>query len=172
MIYRVMNYIAEELNAWIKKTAQSDENTHPAVTVDNLSNIHDANDQTRGRMVLSLLNVLEDSVVRSTTSRPPGSDDPDHPAVDFQYLLLFTACNKDYKEALEKLSRTIEFFSDTSELTPGNSISGMEFPVANVTLVLEMQTLTTQELNQIWSVLKVRLHPFVCYKLRLIVNSD
>jgi hypothetical protein len=166
MIYRVMNYISEELKAFMANQNQAESGVGDTVIVESLNNIKEENESTKGRLVLSLLNVVEDSVVLSKTSRPPGSDD--EAGLDFQYLLLFTACNNEYKSALENLSKAIEFFAGTTVLTPDNNISGLDFPVNNAHLIMEMQTLTTLELNQIWSVLEVKLHPFVCYKLKMV----
>jgi hypothetical protein len=172
MIYPVLNYIAEELNVWLVENAQQEAENKPFVIVENLANIEDKEEKLQGRIIVSLLNVIEDSVLVNNTPRQGSEGEPDEfSGMAYQYVILFTACHETYKIALENLSKTIEFFASQKALSPSNSLSKTPFPGKNMNIIMEMQTLTTEELNQIWSVLKVRMHPFACYKLQM-VNTE
>jgi Pvc16 N-terminal domain len=93
--------------------------------------------------------------------------------VHLYLYLLFSANNPVYSTALTQLSRVIEFFQGQNVFTIRNSpdLAGVSLSadaLAGLRIVLELQSLTFEQVNYLWGSLGGKQVPFVLYRARLI----
>ena len=120
-------------------------------------------------IIISLINVEENRISRDPVhfARVGTSLLLKNPAVHLNLTLMFTALRSEtaYGTALQNLQRVIQFFqskyvfdhANTAELDPGIE-----------KLILEMITISFEQLNQLWAVLGGKYLPSVIYRMRMI----
>ena len=90
-----------------------------------------------------------------------------NPAVHLHLTLLFTSVRNQagYGLGLQSVTRVIEFFQNKYVFDHTNTDSldeGIE------KLIVEMVSLSLEQLNQLWSILGSKYHPSVVYRLRMV----
>jgi hypothetical protein len=84
------------------------------------------------------------------------------------HILLAARC-KDYKDALKLISHLLTYFQAHSAFT------STEYPALDPAiekLTLELQSLSYEQLNQIWAFIGGKYLPSVIYKIRMVVIQD
>jgi hypothetical protein len=162
MIYQAINCIETQLKANppdIRAAAGS------------ISEISSGNngDNADKDIMISLINVEENRISRDPVNftRIGTSLLLKNPAVHLNLTLMFTALRSEtaYGTALQNLQRVIQFFqakyvfdhANTAELDPGIE-----------KLILEMVTITFEQLNQLWAVMGGKYLPSVIYRMRMV----
>jgi Pvc16 N-terminal domain len=124
---------------------------------------------TDNDIIISLINVEENRISRDPVNytRVGTSLLLKNPAVHLNLTLMFTALRSEtaYGTALQNLQRVIQFFqskylfdhANTAELDPGIE-----------KLILEMVTISFEQLNQLWAVLGGKYLPSVIYRMRMV----
>ncbi|MEM9212744.1 MAG: DUF4255 domain-containing protein [Cyanobacteria bacterium P01_F01_bin.150] len=127
------------------------------------------NNQLNGHVVMSLVNVQEESTLKNIPSYrvSEGRTIYKNPPVHLNLFILFSALHNQYETSLRLVSRVIEFFQWQKEL------SFFETPVASnisreVTIRPDLYSLTFEQLNHLWGALGGKQVPFVLYRLRVI----
>ncbi len=125
-------------------------------------------------LVLSLVNVTEDASLKNgpqhrvEAGRTVSYNRPIH----LYLYLLFSAAHKNYPAALLALSRVIEFFQEENVFDAKNidlqllrkiSEAPQEFR-----LVVELQSLSFEQVNHLWGSLGGKQVPFALYRGRLV----
>jgi hypothetical protein len=130
------------------------------------------------RVVLSLVNVTEDHTLKNDPSHrlEGGRYVYQNPPVNLFLYLLFSANNPVYSTALKQLSRVVEFFQGNSTFTARNAtdltgVSRSPDEIAGMHLVVELQSLTFEQVNHLWGSLGGKQVPFVLYRARLVSLS-
>ena len=127
------------------------------------------------RVVLSLVNITEDQTLKNGPHARlrEGRVIYENRPVNLYLYLLFSANNPVYSTALTQLSRVIEFFQGQNVFTIRNSpdlvgvsLAADEF--AGLRLVVELQSLTFEQVNYLWGSLGGKQVPFVLYRARLV----
>ena len=125
------------------------------------------------RLVLSMVNIIEESTYKNAPNyeRVGLETRYRNAPVHLNLFLLFSANYDDYENALQRLSQVITFFQGK------NVFSFLDSPmdefiddqeVAEVKLILDLYTLTFEQINYLWGSLGGKQVPFVMYKLRLV----
>jgi hypothetical protein len=139
------------------------------------------------KIVFTLVNIEEESTLKNAPYQKRNGGNTaryENPPVYLNLYLLITSCNKtagqndkNYLDALEKLSHVIRFFQGKNAFSLANSSSPdlTKFPdddLINMSIKAELYTLTFEQINYLWASLGGKQMPFVMYKLRLIAITD
>jgi hypothetical protein len=120
---------------------------------------------------ISLVNVEEDRISRSQENftRTSSLVTYKNPKVYLNLYLLFSVNLSSYTESLKRLSYIIQFFQYRNVFT---TLTSPSLPDGVGELILDMTTLSYQDLNNLWGIMGSKYLPSVMYKLRLITISE
>jgi hypothetical protein len=119
---------------------------------------------------LTLVNIEEDRISKSQENylRKDNKLVYGRPKIYLNLYLLFSV-NMSYTESLKRLSLIIQFFQYQNVFTPLTSPS---LPTGIDELILDLHTVSMQDMNNIWVILGSKYLPSVMYKMRLITISE
>ena len=178
MIDKTLDFICKQLNSYLllklDPPPQGD-----AIILSNISQLNETQPNSGGdendpqNAFLSLINIEEDRIskspenfVRSNT----GSIVYKNPKIFLNLYLLFAVNLSSYTESLKRLSFIIQFFQYQNVFTP---LTSPTIPEGVDELILDLMTLSYQDLNNLWGIMGSRYLPSVMYKMRLIsINED
>lgn len=172
MIYEALQIISEQLDKYL-----SDEGLNNLVVLENIALLESASenaDNLKGKVVLTLLNLQEESALRNTPNYKvkDGKTEYKNPPVHLNFYLLISANCDTYDKSLRCLSKTIQFFQGKKVFTSTNTVynrTNVAFDVLNYfKFILELYTLNLEELNYVWGTLGGRQLPSVIYKVQLL----
>lgn len=121
---------------------------------------------------ITLVNIEEDRISKSPepfTRLQNNNIVYRNPQVYLNLFLLFSVNLSSYSESLKQLSLIIQFFQYKNVFTPLNSPG---LPDGIEKLILDLSTLSFQDMNNLWGILGSKYLPSVMYKLRLIKISE
>ena len=127
------------------------------------------NIQLKGHIVMSLVNLQEETTLKNTSNYrlENGRAIYQNPPVHLNLFILFSALYDDYETALKILSRVVEFLQWNKEfsvaVTPGRSSISQD-----VRVLLDLYSLTFEQLNHLWGALGGKQVPFLLYRARLV----
>ena len=168
MINESLQFLAEELNKYLNlKIPGGDVNTSRVV----VSNIASTSDNTiphpeiKEIAVLTLINIEEDSVIKNQAGfkKQTAANAYTKPPVCLNLYILFSVQKEKYSASLDLLSYIIRFFQDQHVFTPF-TYSGLHS--SNQKLIVEMQSMSFEQVDHIWSFLGGKYQPSVVYKVR------
>jgi len=126
----------------------------------------------KGKIALSLINIEEEKIFKAQLQQQLRNGDDvqlANPEIRLN-LYLLAAVNPgagmdDYRDALNKLTRILEFFQAKNffEKAENPSLDPIE------ELIVELHTLSFEQQNQLWASLGTKYMPSVIYKVRLVV---
>ena len=128
-------------------------------------------------VILSLVNIEEERTLKNgRTFTSAGANDLVYrnPPVHLNLFLLFSANYRNYGTALKRLAQVLTFFQGKQKFTIANS-PGAIAPQASITdfsLVMDLCSLTFEQVNHLWGFLGAKEMPFALYRGRLITISD
>ena len=166
MIDVALQFLTAELNSYFLTETGSD-----AVTV-KLSNIvDDTGKYAFGQEVvgLSLVNLEEERAVKMhlpSFTYVNGQHVVNEPELRLNLFLIFAANFKVYQEALKFLSFVLLFFQSHLVFTQ-QDFPGLDSRIER--LLLELQSPSYEQWNQIWGFNGTRQLPAVIYKLRMVI---
>lgn len=144
------------------------------IVLDNISNFEEANFEGRNKMVMSLVNIEEESTRKNSKpyQKTNGETEYRNPPVILNLYVLFSANMNSYEMGLRALSRLVAFFQGR------NTFSYSEMPVPesrlegqdrdNLRLIFDLYTLTFEQINHLWGSLGGKQRPFAMYKVRVV----
>ncbi len=120
---------------------------------------------------ISLINIEEDRISKPQENyvRGNGSILYKNPKIYLNLYLLFGVNLSDYTESLKRLSYIIQFFQYRNVFTP---LTSPTLPDGIEELIFDLETLTFQDLNNLWGIMGSKYLPSVVYKMRLITISE
>lgn len=121
---------------------------------------------------ITLVNIEEDRISKSPEGYMRQTNSSiiyKNPKVFLNLYLLFSVNLSSYPESLKRLSYIIQFFQYQNVFTTLNSPG---LPEGTEKLILDLSTLSFQDLNNLWGILGSKYLPSVMYKLRLIKISE
>lgn len=128
-------------------------------------------------LVLSLVNLEEERALKNgrvSTTTSAGDVAYRNRPVHLNLFLLFTANYRNYGTALRRLTQVLTFFQGKQKFTFANS-PGPNLPqggIAEFSLVMDLLSLSFEEVNHLWGFLGTRESPFAMYRGRLVVIAD
>jgi hypothetical protein len=181
--------LAKILDELTKKiTAEIATSNNGVVVPIELSNVATLNDgdeflEKKSSIILSLVNIEEDKTLKNQTLYKEYSGNGNSiekykkPAQNLILSLLFTSYNKDqsiYGESLDKLEYIIKslqnnnvFYYDNATFLEQTQVSEIQSETFDK-LILDLVSLKSEQLNQMWSYLGSRYMPSVLYSMRMI----
>ncbi len=189
MIAKALKLIIEHLKAYIKSIELTDplpgspDGSEPPsafVTLGNIALIESTltNAGTiKDRIVLSLVNINEEETFKNAPHYERNGTNTRYrnAPIHLNLFLLFSANYDRYENALIRLSQVIEFFQGKRVFTLRDAppSTADEADVDEFKLILDLYTLTFEQINHLWGSLGGKQVPFVLYKLRLVkVQAD
>jgi hypothetical protein len=177
MIHDALRLIANQLNRALGNSGDGE-----AVV---LGNIAGAESPAEGggaggaanlsRVVLSLVNITEDHALKNGPHHrlERGRVVYRNRPVNLYLFLLFSANNPVYSTALKQLGSIIEYFQGRNVFTIRNSpdlteVSQTAESLGELRIIMELQSLTFEQVNHLWGSLGGKAVPFVLYRARLI----
>ena len=121
---------------------------------------------------ITLVNIEEDRISKSPDGymrQTKSNIIYKNPKVFLNLYLLFSVNLSSYAESLKRLSYIIQFFQYQNVFTTLNSPG---LPPGTDKLILDLSTLSFQDMNNLWGILGSKYLPSVMYKLRLIKISE
>lgn len=160
MIKHALEYISEEL-AFALGLDISD------VILDNIQKIQEK--QAQG-LVISLLNVEEESTLKNTPHyiRKNNQLLYKEPPVYLNLNTLLAFEFEDYGTSLQRIAETVDFFQSKKWFTAENERAANPFPAELHKLILDLQQMNFEQLNHIWSISGGAHFPSLLYKIRLV----
>lgn len=177
MISKALSLIISQLNQFIPPLAGANE-----VVLGNIA-LNEAPDQNdiRNKVVLSLVNIEEESTLKNTPfqQKGPGAVKYLYPTVYLNLYVLFTAnYPQDYDTALIRLSSVVKFFQsrksfDINSAQPLPGRLDFQNPEdVDLYITLDLYSMTFEQVNHLWGSLGGKQMPFVMYKVRLVKLQD
>lgn len=173
MIDQALNFICQEVNTYLcNKLGITDGST--LIQLANISwndtESTAGNGADRSNAYLSLVNIEEDRISKSPQNfvRNGTSIVYKNPKLFLNLYVLFSVNLSVYVESLKRLSAIIQFFQYKNVFNAANSPA---MPQGVNELVVDLITLSYQDLNNLWGIMGAKYMPSVMYKVRL-VNVD
>ncbi|MCJ8208319.1 DUF4255 domain-containing protein [Mucilaginibacter sp. RS28] len=170
MIFEAINYLAEEMNEYFRSKLKVNEDK---VIISALVN-QDGTIAIQGenKLVITLVNLEREINGFGHTPATSGgqSFNRSSPAT-INLHLMFSAyfSNINYTEALRFLSFVVAYFQSNPVFGRSNA-AGLDPRIEKLTM--EMVTLSTEQVNNIWSMLGAKYMPSVIYKMRMLIFDD
>lgn len=133
------------------------------------------------KVIIGMVNVEEESVFKNLpnfTKTANGAVRYQNAPVYLNLYLLFVSNFKDYSTSLAHLSEVIQFFQGKKSFNLKNAPAfqnGADLPdpdLADLQLILDLYTMTFEQINHLWGSLGGKQKPFVLYKARLVKIFD
>lgn len=181
MIFEALKIIAVELNTYLISVGSGNPNEEN-VLLDNIAlaeSLGGSSDNLEQKIVLSLVNVAEEFTLKNNSIYRSQNDRIalQNPLVYVNLYLLFSANDSnDYENSLKRLGAVMEFFQGKSSFSlqdsPNNQFVN-RIDLNDLKLILELHTLTFEQINHLWGALGGKQLPFVMYRARLVsLKSD
>jgi len=175
MIDLALDFICKQVNAYLCMKLSINDGS----TLIQLANISwndsesvSANGGDRSNAFISLVNIEEDRISKSPQNyvRSAGGDVIyKNPKIYLNLYLLFSVNLTSYSESLKRLSYIIQFFQYKNVF---NSTNSPDIPAGIDELILDLLTLSYQDLNNLWGIMGSKYLPSAMYKLRLITIDE
>jgi hypothetical protein len=120
---------------------------------------------------ITLVNIEEDRISKSPENyvRQGSETTYRNPKIYLNLYVLFAVNLSSYTESLKRLSFIIQFFQYQNVFTP---LSSPDLPAGVEKLILDLNTLSFQDMNNLWGILGSKYLPSVMYKMRMISISE
>lgn len=170
MIFESLSCVTEEINEYFRSKLKVNEDK---VIISGIVN-QDGTVAVQGenKVLLTLVNIEKDNSGQSNGSTAgvkifPNTSLP----VKLNIYVLFSSyfAGNNYPEALRFLSFVVSYFQNKSVFNKANTprmAAGIE------KLIFEMENLSTEKLNNVWTTLGGKYMPSVMYKVRMLTFDD
>ena len=186
MIRTALEFISDELNAYLKRKDAANFGNVDTVVLSNLMKpdgtfaipTDQANENFK--VIISLINIEEDRIVESQLHYQRVNDRIQmiNPAVNINAFVLFSVFATNYPTALRLLSYVISFFQTNSVF------DSEQFPQMNVNvatdkpwqkvgkLIATLCPTTFEQQNNMWAAIGAKYMPSALYKIRTLSFTD
>ncbi len=120
---------------------------------------------------ITLVNIEEDRISKSPENyiRQGSETTYKNPKIYLNLYVLFAVNLSSYTESLKRLSYIIQFFQYQNVFTP---LGSPDLPAGVEKLIMDLNTLSFQDMNNLWGILGSKYLPSVMYKMRMISISE
>lgn len=173
MIDLTLDFLCKEINNYL--IMKLDLPPGNAIILYNVSHLGSEtggdNVDTTTNAFLTLVNIEEDRISKSHENfvRKEGKVIYQNPKVHLNLYVLFSVNLSSYTESLKRLSYIIQFFQQQYVFT---ALTSPALPAAVEELILDLHTLSLQDMNNLWGILGSKYLPSVMYKMRMITISE
>lgn len=166
MLDKVLTFLRDELNSYLKVKTGEEDKLVIANVVDKTGNIKPE------ELGLSLINIEEERVNRSTEFYKDnnGNLEKVNPEIRVNLYVLITAnFDNNYDEALKFLGHVLTFFQGKQVFNHQNAPA---LDPAIEKLLVELQRMTFEQQNNLWGMFRAAYVPSVLYKVRVVPIFD
>lgn len=172
MVYPVLKFLAEQLNAYIDEVkSPGDLVVYPYAILQNIARLDEKALANTENLIISLLNISEESTLKNNPEyirvRSAVAEYGNAP-LNVNLFIMVSAIMTKYENALTYLSHALTFFQGKNTFNRQNSITEVDGLPEDFHIILDIYSLTFEQLNYVWSTLGGKQYPFICYKLRLL----
>lgn len=193
MIDDALYLIKEELTGYILANQSREEEEFGAsnIVLENISDLEREGVDLTDKIVISLVNIEEESAFKNVKTQRrnqfSGNIEYHNPPVYLNLYILFScippSIGDRYRKALNRLGLVIQFFQSRKIFTLNNSlqyeISANDelkpYEAENLEkmkVIMDLYTLTFEQINHLWGSLGGKQVPFAMYKARLVEIKD
>ncbi len=177
MIFEALALLRDELEAFVESLDDGIKTNQ--VVLGNIS-LHDSENGSDmdDNIVISLVNVEEESALKNRKLRRRQEADQivvDSPSVFLNLYILFTAnWPNNYENALKRLAHVVSFFQHRNVFTLSNAthfvsnVDQEDQDLRELKIILDLYTMTFEQINHLWGSLGGKQVPFAMYKVRLV----
>jgi hypothetical protein len=148
----------------------------PEVVLGNLSLVDtyndDLNNSITDKVVVSVVNIQQESILRNTPSNRQVFDNlgqpsgvARHPGIFLNIYVLIGANKTEYGMGLHRISQVLSFFQRTPIFTVNQIPTLPNFSLDKI--IFDLHSTSFEELNQLWGIMGGKYIPSVVYKMRL-----
>jgi len=172
IIHQAVSFLKNQLNSYLKFQLGSEYGD--TVFISNPVN-HDGSSATgtADRVLLALINVEEEKIGKAQSPQVKhvnGKDVKVSPEVHLNLFLMVIANRSNYEESLKFLSHILIFFQGKHVFDSQNS-PDLDKDIKK--LIVDLHTISFEQLNNLWGAMGAKYMPSVVYKLRMLtVQSD
>ena len=183
MIQTILQLLVDQLTDYIHEISTGVDD--PPVVLGNIGmaeNLGGTEAFTKGRVVLSLVNVMEEGTLKNTSpyTKFNNGHEMSNPPTFLNLYLLFSSNfissgnaggEVEYFNGLTRLSQVITFFQSKNVFTPQNSplLSALgDEHMIDYKIRMELFSLTFEQVNHLWGSLGGKQVPFVMYKASIL----
>ncbi len=171
MIHQVIQHVVSELDTYLNLRSPS--LAQDRVVLDSLvDGSGSPNANAKEKVVLSLVNIQEDSIYQSVETyekRPDGKAELVRPELRVNLFLLFIANFSNYAESIKALEYVISFFQ-TRHVFNYSAIPALTGQQGR--MVFDLYSMTFEQQNHLWGALGSKYQPSVMYKISLVAIQD
>jgi hypothetical protein len=177
MIHDALDFLRSRLNEYLNLKLDPTGNGQGSFV--QLANVawNDTNNQSTStdgsnfNAFVTLVNVEEDRISRpqENSVRKNNTTIYKNPKIYLNLYVLFAVNLSSYLESLKRLSYIIQFFQYQNVFT---SLSTPDLPDGVEKLILDLDTLSFQDLNNLWGIMGSKYLPSVLYKMRLVIIDE
>lgn len=172
MIHPVLKFLVEQMNFYIDQVKKPDiVVVSPVAVLQSIVRIDEETLKSTNNVLVSLVNFSEEATMKNFPNHTILNNDMvvyNNPPINLNLFILVTACMTNYENALIYLSHAITFFQGKYSFTLKNSVTQVDGLPDDFHIILDLYTLSFEQVNYLWSTLGGKQHPFVCYKVRLL----
>lgn len=179
MMNEALALLLQQLNAYIVQADGSGPGAPQQAVWGNIAQLdrQEVATELDNHVVLSLVNIEEERALKNgRTVANLGANDVaySNPPLHLNLQLLFSANYRNYGTALRRLAQVLSFFQGKHKFTVANSPGALPPPsaITEFLLVMDLQSLSFEQVNHLWGCLGAKELPFALYRGRLITIFD
>ena len=173
MLPEALSLLLSGLNQHLHAADGSPSGSPNVAILGNISQLDQPNAPTLDNLlIVSLCNLEEEAAMKNgpTAFRQGSQVEYRHRPVHLNLLLIFAANYNNYDTALRRIDQVVSYFQGHKKFDlagfPG-AVPGLN-PEDELSITMELLSLSLEEINHLWGVLGGRQLPFVAYRGRLI----
>jgi len=176
MIFDALKYIQAGLEKYLTEVGLSPP-TDSIVTLDNIGlaeELGGTKDDLNQRVVISLVNLQEEATLKNLPNYKVrnGRTEYERPPIHLNLFVLVSVMDVDnYENALRRISAVVAYFQSQREFSFQHTPTSAGEYSQEVRVIMDLYTLTFEQLNHLWGALGGKQIPFVLYKARVVPVS-
>ncbi len=179
MLVEAVSLLLAQLNQFIHQAEGTPPDTAGPAIWGNISQADhpDVATTLENQLVLTLVSVEEERTLKNGSAavrEESGALVYRNRPLHLNLNLLLTANYRNYETALKRLAQVFTFFQGKQRFTLGNSPGAAQgaAPGSELSLTLDLISLSLEEINHLWGSLGGKALPFALYRGRLVALSD
>ncbi|MGD9557163.1 MAG: DUF4255 domain-containing protein [Mangrovibacterium sp.] len=172
MIYPILKFLTGQLNQYMDEVKKATDGvTSPVVLLESIVNIEESKLREKNNLLLFMVNLSEEASMKNHPAYVRQTEEEavyKNPPLNLNVYVVVTALMTNYENELRYLTHALRFFQGKPVFTHQNSVSQVEGLPDRFRIILDLYSLSFEQINYLWSTLGGKQHPFVCYKLRMV----
>jgi hypothetical protein len=172
MIYSALKLLSGQLTAYFNDQEKPGGlDNIPAAVLKNIAQLDEQEIKSANEIMLTLVNLAEEPTMKNNPAHVIQNSQTveyNNPPVNLNLYILFSVCMKTYEHALIYLDHTITFFQGKHTFNRQNSGADGDNLPDNFHIIMDLYSLSFEQVNYLWSTLGGKQHPFALYKVRML----